>query len=200
MLEINLIPQKLKKQKQVQLVLLGGVAAGILVVLFLIAIVAWQYQKIAEKNDEIRRIDAESASLKDKIEEVKQFRAKEDIFTRKKAIVDKLLKDQSFWPELLDRVGGMILPDMWLTEMSQSKEKDEGVIIHITGNAMSKVLVADFLKGLEESPYVMEPKAIKIADSTDTGSSSTFASFEISFLYKRSSKDQAAQVLAAPVK
>ena len=199
MLEINLIPQKLKKQKQVQLVLLGGVAAGILIVLCLIAVVAWQYQKIAEKEGEIRRIDAESATLKDKIEEVKQFRAKEDIFNRKKAIVDRLMKDQAFWPELLDRVGGMIQADMWLTEMSQSKEKDEGVIIHLTGNAMSKVLVADFLKALEESPFVMEPKAIKIADATDTGSASTFASFEISFLYKRS-KDQAAQVLAAPAR
>jgi Tfp pilus assembly protein PilN len=199
MLEINLIPQKLKKQKQVQIVLLGGVAAGVLMVMCLIAVVAWQYQKIAEKESEIKRIDAESASLKDKIEEVKQFRAKEDVFSRKKAIIDKLMKDQAFWPELLDRVGSMILPDMWLTEMSQSKEKDEGVIIHLTGNAMSKVLVADFLKGLEESPYVMEPKAIKIADFTDTGSSSTFASFEISFLYKRS-KSQAAQVLAAPAK
>jgi Tfp pilus assembly protein PilN len=199
MIEINLIPQKLKKQKQVQVVLMAGVALAVLVVVALAAVVSWQYQRIADKESEIKRIDAESASLKDKIEEVKQFRAKEDIFAKKKAIIDKLLKDQAFWPELLDRVSDMILPDMWLTEMSQSKEKDEGVIIHLAGNAMSKVLVADFLKRLEESPYVTDIKAAKISDVTDTGSTSTFASFEITFLYKRS-KDQAQAAPAAPVK
>lgn len=185
MIDINLIPQKLKKQKQVQLVLVAGMTFAGVIIAAMIAVLFLQYRQIAEKDEQIRRIDAESASLKDKIDEVKQFRAKDDTFTKKKAIVDRLLKVQAFWPELLDRVGGMLLTDMWLTDLNQVSDKDNGVEIHIEGDAMTKVMIADFIKRLNESPYVADIKAARIADVPQADRGMTFASFSIDFTYKK---------------
>jgi type IV pilus assembly protein PilN len=185
MIEINLIPQKLKKQKQVQFVFMAGAAGAGMIIAAMIAVLFLQYRQIAEIDSRIKRIDAESGSLKDKIDEVKQFRAKDDTFARKKGIVDKLLAVQAFWPELLDRVGSMLLPDMWLTELNQVSEKDTGVEIHIEGEAMTKVMIADFIKRLNESPYVADIKTASISDAPQSDKGMTFASFSINFTYKK---------------
>ncbi|MGC8825878.1 MAG: hypothetical protein ACP5TV_02595, partial [Anaerolineae bacterium] len=54
--------------------------------------------------------DGQDDADKDKIEEVKKFREKEDIYNKKKSIVDKLLKDQAYWIYVLDNIGEMVLP------------------------------------------------------------------------------------------
>jgi Tfp pilus assembly protein PilN len=141
----------------------------------------WQGQ-VAKVEAQIRKIDAESASLTDKIEEVKRFNAMEEAYKKKKSVVDSLLAQQSLWPELLDNIGEMMLPDMWFTMLQQDKIKDEGVVVKATGFAMSKVIVADFLKRLELSPKIMDLTAAQIGEATvDT---LKVVSFDISFVYK----------------
>ena len=148
MIEINLIPQKVKKAKKMQMVIMGAVFAGVVMAAGMLAFVFYWQSKTSAIESQIKKIDAESASLQDKIEEVKRFRSMEDVYNKKKAIIDGLMLQQSMWPELLDRVGEMLLPDMWLTELNQVSEKDTGVEIHIEGEAMTKVMIADFIKRL----------------------------------------------------
>ncbi len=185
MIEINLIPQKLKKQKQVQMLILAGAGIGIVAVAILIGIYFLQIQKNVEIDRKIKMIEAESKSLADKIDEVKKFNAMEDVYTKKKKVADSLLFDQALWPKLLDSIGEMLLPDMWLTKIEQTKEKDEGIVINVSGNTLSKVIVADFIKRLEESKGVMDIKAAKIADAVDAARNMKVTNFEISYLYKK---------------
>jgi Tfp pilus assembly protein PilN len=185
MIEINLIPQKLKKQKQAQLLMLAGAGIGIVAVAILIGIYFLQIQRNAEIDRKIKMIEAESKSLADKIDEVKKFNAMEDIYAKKKKVADSLLFDQALWPKLLDSIGEMLLPDMWLTKIEQTKEKDEGIVINVSGNTLSKVIVADFIKRLEESKGVMDIKAAKIADVVDPARNMKVTNFEISYLYKK---------------
>lgn len=182
MIEINLIPQKVKKAKKMQMVIMGAGLGGAVVVAGMLAFVFYWQSNTAKVESQIRKIDAESASLQDKIEEVKRFRAMEDIYNKKKAIIDSLLVEQSMWPELLDRIGEMILPDMWLIGLSQDRIKDEGIVIKIQGYALSKVIIADFLKRLESSSRIMDLAAAQIGESIVDNIS--VVSFDISFIYK----------------
>jgi len=181
-IEINLIPQKVKKQKKMQMVIMAAGAGGALVVAGMLAYVFFWQSKTGAIMSEIRKIDAESASLQDKIEEVKRFNAMEEAYKKKKAVIDSLMLEQSVWAEILDRTGEMVLPDMWLTNLAQEKIKDEGIGIRVAGNAMSKVVVAEFLKRLETSPKIMDLTAEQIGTSDAQGIS--LVTFTISFLYK----------------
>jgi Tfp pilus assembly protein PilN len=185
MIEINLIPQKLKKQKQMQLVIMAGFGIGLLVLAALMGVYVLQVQKNAEIDRQIKIIDAESRSLSDKIEEVKKFNAMEDTYAKKKKVADSLLYDQALWPKILDSIGEMLLPDMWLTKIEQTKDKDDGVVINVSGNTLSKVIVADFIKRLEESKGLMDIKTAKISDVIDDARKMKVTAFEISFLYKK---------------
>jgi Tfp pilus assembly protein PilN len=182
MIEINLIPQKVKKAKKMQMAIGAAVAGAVVRAVGRLAFVFFWQSKTAKIESQIKKIDAESASLQDKIEEVKSFRAKEDVYNKKKAIIDSLMVAQSMWPELLDKVGEMMLPDMWLTSLSQDKIKDEGVGVKIQGYALSKVIIADFLKRLETSTRVMDLTAAQIGEQIVDNIS--VVSFDISFLYK----------------
>jgi Tfp pilus assembly protein PilN len=185
MIEINLIPQKLKKQKQMQLLMMAGAGMVVIIAIVMAGIYVLQIQKNAEVDRKIKMVEAESKSLSDKIDEVKKFNAMEDVYSKKKRVTDSLLYDQSLWPKLLDSIGEMLLPDMWLTKIEQTKEKDEGVVITVSGNTLSKVIVADFIKRLEESKGVMDIKTAKIADVVDPVRNMKVTSFEISYLYKK---------------
>ena len=188
MIEINLIPEKFKKAKKAQFFVFIGVAVGGLVVLGMLGAVTWQAQRVARIEKQIKKIDAESASLKDKIEEVKKFNTLKKTFENKQKIVKGLLEEQSLWAKILDRISEILPPDMWLTEIAQQREKEEGIILNITGYSLSKALVADLIKRLEHSPEIMDLKAVKIMEEKLEGSSAStkvsMISFELNFLYK----------------
>lgn len=184
MIEINLLPQKIKKQKTLQTLYFFAGFIGVLIVTIMIVIIFYQQTRIAKINAEIRKIDAESASLKDKIEEVKKFREKEDLYNKKKIIVDRLLNEQSYWVYVLDNIGEMVLPDMWLESIVQDKEKNEGIVIKTTGYSLSKVIVAEFIKRLEINKRIMDITTASIRENRDVSSTSPLISFEISFVFK----------------
>lgn len=183
LIEINLLPEKVKKQKKLQLVYSYLVLLGILIIAVLIGLVWLQMQKIAEIDKEIKKIDAESATLRDKIAEVKKFNEMEELYNKKKAIMDKLLKEQSYWTKILDDIGELIPPDMWLNSLRYSKSKQEGDVIEITGYAMSRVVIADFIKKLEEKSNIIDLATAEIVEGVVVDNISA-VKFSISFVYK----------------
>lgn len=183
LIEINLLPEKVKKQKKLQMLYSYLILLGILIIVVLVGIVWLQMQKIAEIEREIKKIDAESASLQDKIAEVKKFNEMEDVYNKKKAMMDKLLKEQSYWTEVLDDIGGLIPPDMWLKSLRYSKSKQEGDVIEISGFAMSRIVVADFIKKLEEKNNIMDLVTAEIVEGAVVDKVSAVR-FTISFVYK----------------
>jgi len=184
MIEINLIPQKIKKQKKMQAMYFLAGLAGVVIVAIMLGAIFYQQTKISKIEAEIRKIDAESASLKDKIEEVKKFREKEDLYNKKKLIIEKLLNEQSYWIYVLDNIGEMVLPDMWLESLVQDKEKNEGMVIKISGYSMSKIIIADFIKRLETNKRIMDITTVSIKENMAAGIKAPLVNFEISFLFK----------------
>lgn len=184
MIEINLLPQKVKKQKALQTLYFLAGFIGVIIVALMLGLIFYKKSEIAKIESEIRKIDAESASLKDKIEEVRKFREKEELYNKKKVIIDKLLKEQSYWAYILDSIGEMVLPDMWLETIAQDKEKNEGIIIKTSGYSLSKVVVAEFIKRLETNKRIMDITTASIMEQKDVNSTSTLISFDISFLFK----------------
>lgn len=188
MIEINLIPEKLKKAKQMQLYY---VYAGVVVALIMavaLGVLWMQQQKISEIDRKIADIDAKSQALQDKIAMVRQFKAMEETYNKKKELIQKLLRDQSLWTEILDSVGGMLPPDMWLTGLEELKAKDDGVQVQVDGFAFSRSVIADFVKNIERSGTGSEVKIVEMLEekkkSVDT------VRFKLTFMYK----------MAAPVK
>jgi Tfp pilus assembly protein PilN len=193
MIEINLIPVKLKKAKQLQMAIVGVGLGASVVVAAAVGIVLYRISETGKIDAQIKRIDAESASLQDKIEEVRQFNGKKEIYKKKKAIVNKLVADQSLWAELLDRIGEMVLSDMWLTNLSQDRIKDEGIMIKISGESLSKVVVAEFIKRLENSPYVLNLITAQVGETAKKDEGITAVTFEVSFVYKTGQAQAQAQ-------
>lgn len=185
MIEINLIPERIKKKRKMLLVYFGAGAVVAALAGILVFIVVSQNKEIARIDREIRKVEAESATLRDKIEEVIRFRQLEESYNRKRAIIDKLALEQAVWPKLLDAISEYTLPDMWLQSISQEREKDEGVLLNLSGYSLSKVIVADFVKRLEQSPEVTDIKAARIAESIDPISGVKVVVFDLQFLYKK---------------
>ncbi|HDQ26544.1 MAG TPA: hypothetical protein ENN43_07360 [bacterium] len=186
MIEINLLPERFKKAKKMQAVILAAGFAAILVIAGLIGFAMMKQQEIAKIQKEIRMIDAESATMQDKIEEVRRFRALEETYNKKKSIVDKLLGEQSLWTKIIDDLGALVLPDMWLNSIVQERERDEGVVVKTQGAAMSKEVVADFIKRLERTDSIMDLTAAQISDVAGGQADAVQVSFEVVFLYKKS--------------
>ncbi len=183
LIEINLLPEKVKKQKKIQMLYTYFILLGIVIVVVLIGIVWLQIQKIAEIDKEIKKIEAESASLKDKIAEVKKFNEMEEVYNKKKAILDRLLSEQSYWTRVLDDIGELIPPDMWLKSLRYSKSKQEGDVIEISGFAMSRVVIADFIKKLEDKNNIMDLVTAEIVEGAVVDKINAVR-FTISFVYK----------------
>lgn len=183
LIEINLLPEKLKKQKQIQMIYTYAVMVVVLIVAVLIGIVWLQMQKIAEVEKEIKKIDAESAALQDKIAEVKRFNEMESLYQKKKTVLEKLLKEQSYWARVFDDISEMVLPDMWLVAIRHSKTKQEGEEIDIEGYAMSRIIIADFLKKLEEKSNIINLTTTEIVEGVVVDNVNA-VKFSISFVYK----------------
>jgi len=181
MIEINLLPAKVKKAKRMQLVYVFGVLAAGAVIAVLAGIVIAQSNKIKETEKKIKTIEAESASLQDKIAEVKKFNALEDALKKKRQIVESLLIDQSAWIRLLDMLAEKIYPDMWLFEVSHEKAKEEGAQVKVAGFAASRAVLADFVRRLEEDESVSSIGITKIEMTDKYGAG--WVGFEFNFTY-----------------
>jgi Tfp pilus assembly protein PilN len=189
MIEINLLPAKLKKAKQMQVYYVYAGLAGSVIVIIALSMLWMQQQKIAEVDKEIRRIDAQSEALKDKIAMVQQFRSMEETYTKKKEIVDKLLIEQSVWTEALDRIGAMLPQDVWLLVLAETKAKEEGNQIQVDGFAVSRSIVADFVKEIEKSGAADEVKVVNMVE--ERRNNRDVVKFVISFLYRSPLKQAA---------
>ena len=168
-IEISLLPESVKKAKKAQMLSVYAVMVGIVVLGAFVGIIWNQNQRISKINKKIKKIDAESASLRDKIDEVKRFRNIEDVYKKKKARIEKLLEAQSVWTELMDQLAEKLPPDIWLIGIEQKKIKEEGIEISLLGNSPTKVMIADFMKKMEESDKFMNITAAEMREQGNDG-------------------------------
>jgi type IV pilus assembly protein PilN len=131
------------------LILLGGVAAGVLYIGIMALVL---HARSKNLDEEIARAQEEVARLKSIIDEVKGYEDKKRSLEEKISLINNLKTNQKGPVRLMDEIS-KALPDLvWLTEMTM-----EGNQVTLKGKTLSPNAVATYLENLKKSPYFAEP-------------------------------------------
>jgi type IV pilus assembly protein PilN len=131
------------------LILLGGVAAGILYIGIMALIL---HSRSKSLDEEIARAQEEVARLKSIIDEVKGYEDKKASLEAKIQLINNLKTNQKGPVRLMDEIS-RALPDLvWLTELAVSGDQ-----VSLKGRTLSPNAVATYLENLKKSPFFAEP-------------------------------------------
>jgi type IV pilus assembly protein PilN len=131
------------------LILLGGVAAGLLYIgVMALALTS----KRNHLDEEIARANEEVARLKSIIDEVKGYEDKKASLEAKIQLINNLKTNQKGPVRLMDEIS-RALPDLvWLYDLNVSGQQ-----VNLKGRTLSPNAVATYLENLKKSPFFAEP-------------------------------------------
>lgn len=157
MIEINLLPEKLRRQKKFDLkfdletinkvkFLAGGIFTGILVLLVLFLFIGSSVRKkqIIGLMMKEQAISQEKTRAEEANKEILSLMAK-------MSELDEITKRSFSWSRKLNELSGLVLPGIWLTRIYTDSENRfiiEGSVISKKGEAMATV--GKFMKDLRE--------------------------------------------------
>ncbi|MDP2166795.1 MAG: PilN domain-containing protein [Thermodesulfovibrionales bacterium] len=154
MIRINLLPTKRKVKKKPKpvpnfvivgvLLLTASVVASVYTRYFLNAKIEALETKKAENAKKI-------AELNEKIKEVKDFEARNKLFTDRKNIIEDLRKNQSLPVKILDEMSMRLTEGVWLISISIT-----GNNINIDGVGFSNSEIVSFVQNLKASALFKE--------------------------------------------
>jgi type IV pilus assembly protein PilN len=131
------------------LILLGGVAAGVLYIGIMALVL---HARSKNLDEEIARAQEEVARLKSIIDEVKGYEDKKASLEAKIQLINNLKTNQKGPVRLMDEIS-RALPDLvWLTELAVSGDQ-----VSLKGRTLSPNAVATYLENLKKSPFFAEP-------------------------------------------
>jgi type IV pilus assembly protein PilN len=131
------------------LILLGGVALGILYIAVMALILTSQSRRL---DVEIAKAQEEVARLRSIIDEVKGYEIKKASLEAKIQLINNLKTNQRGPVRLMDEIS-RALPDLvWLTELTVS-----GNQVTLKGRTLSPNAVATYLENIKKSPFFAEP-------------------------------------------
>jgi len=148
MIRINLLPFRLaRKRENIRQQVSISVLSMILVIVGLIWYTQGIDRKIAEKQNEIERLDVEIAAYKKKADRVAEIKKRLEILEDKLEIIESLQSRRQEQLLLIEDLQARIVPGkMWL----ESVDADESSVM-LTGIAFDNPTIADFMKQLESS-------------------------------------------------
>lgn len=139
---------------------LTGLLAALVIVPALV-LTLWLVQRAEARGLEARLADAtaDSARLAD-------LRAVSDSLTERRqlvqdrmALIERLDRDRYIWPRIMDEVSRALPELAWLTNLRQMSQAPE-VNFQIQGLAGNPLVITDFVRGLEASPYIAEVRIL----------------------------------------
>lgn len=131
------------------MILLGGVAAGLLYIGIMALILTSRSKNLDE---EIARAQEEVARLKSIIEEVKGYEDKKASLEAKIQLINNLKTNQKGPVRLMDEIS-RALPDLvWLSDLTVAGDQ-----VSLKGRTLSPNAVATYLENLKKSPFFAEP-------------------------------------------
>jgi type IV pilus assembly protein PilN len=130
-------------------ILLGGVAAGLLYIGIMALLLTSRSKNLDE---EIARAQEEVARLRSIIEEVKGYEDKKANLEAKIQLINNLKTNQKGPVRLMDEIS-RALPDLvWLSDLTVSGDQ-----VSLKGRTLSPNAVATYLENLKKSPFFAEP-------------------------------------------
>jgi len=131
------------------LILLGGVAAGLLYIGVMALVLTSRSRHLDE---EIGKAQEEVARLKSIIDEVKGYEEKKASLEAKIQLINNLKTNQRGPVRLMDEIS-RALPDLvWLSELTVAANQ-----VTLKGRTLSPNAVATYLENLKKSPFFAEP-------------------------------------------
>ncbi len=180
MIQINLMPQRAKKGKiTVRQVSLAYIASIVIVIMLMAGI--WVYQwtqirdlqkRLAQVEEEVRQYAKYDVMLKDIIK-------KKQIIDKKREIIKGLQQDRDTIVRLMALISAEVPEDkIWLEKLVQS-----GTSMTLDGIALSNESIAEFMRNLDSSPYIVKG-TVSLTHSRRTSiSNMALREFQISYQY-----------------
>lgn len=171
MAQINLLPwrDKLRKQRQREF---GFMILGALV-LTVLAMVYWHMLvqgQIDHQNNRNRFLETEISKVDEEIREIKDLeRTRQKLIARMKVIEDLQISRPQI-VHLFDELVTVVPDGAYLTELVQ-----RGGNLVLNGRAQSNARVSTYMRNIESSPWMNDPK-LRIIENKDQNSSAANSS------------------------
>lgn len=165
MARINLLPWRaaLKKQRQIEFLATIGAVAVLALIVWLLAhlIVA---DRISGQNERNNYLQAETAKLDKQIKEIQELeKEKQRLIARMKAI-EGLQGSRPLIVRIFDELVTTVPDGVYLTDVNQ-----QGDSFEIKGVAESNARVSTFMRNIEKSKWLKDPKLQIIESKDDSG-------------------------------
>lgn len=180
MIQINLLPRRSTKRKvTVRQLFLGYVLCIAMAIIMMLGI--WIFQR-----NEIRELQGRLARVEEEVRQLAKYEALLMEVTKKKQIIDKkcqiiteLQRDRDTMTRLMAMISAEVPTDkIWLEKLVQSANS-----MTLNGVALSNESIAEFMRNLESSPYVVKG-TVNLTHSRQTLISSLkLREFQITYQY-----------------
>lgn len=161
MIRINLIPVK-EKKKQQEFFIIACAMAGLVV---LVLLMAWTYSlRLGVKTDlknKIQQVDEESKSYSEKINEIKDLQAKEASLEGIRKTLKTITDSQRKAICALDVIASKIPDGVWLTGITQGKDKDNGTFT-LQGYSFSSASLEEFYNSFQKPGSIFSSSTLNL--------------------------------------
>lgn len=162
MTRINLLPYREEKKKASakRQVLIGLVSFGIFF-LVIVSLYVYVIMGVAKLETKVKSARIQLDALTKVTGNLEKFKADKKILEKKIGVIKDLEKNRAYPVHIMDELASRISPDSeWLTSVT---EKDNS--LRVKGVAVNNPAIAQFMKRLEESPYI---KTVDLISSKQT--------------------------------
>lgn len=163
------------------------------IVVPVVVIFLWLQQR-SEAEELQARLDgalADSARLAEQL-------ALNDSLTRRRAqirsriqVVRQLDQNRYVWPHVLDEISAALPRDAWLDAVRQQSPLPD-LQVQLTGIAGTPLVVTDYVRNLERSPYVGEVQIVGTSKQMEDGVATQAFTLNISYVTPRQGQPQTA--------
>jgi len=164
MAKINLLPwrEELRNQRNQEFGVLAGISAGVAVVI-IVGISAFYGQLIDNQESRNKFMQSEIAKLDNKIKEIKDLKAKKERLLQRITTIQQLQTNRTEIVHLFDEAVKTVPDGVYLRSFKQS-----GANLTITGVAESNTRVSEFVRNIEASQWMRDPKINVISRNKKT--------------------------------
>jgi Tfp pilus assembly protein PilN len=149
-IKINLVPVKEKKKRQEFLIILGGMAGLVLVVLVLVYIYLLKVGVANDLTKQIEDVRKESESYQDKINEVKDLEGKEGNLTVVKKTIQSISETQRKVLVAVDQIALNMPNGVWISAITQGMGNDSNKFT-VKGFSFTDQGYRDFWRNFQKS-------------------------------------------------
>ncbi|MFO1436205.1 MAG: PilN domain-containing protein [Gammaproteobacteria bacterium] len=187
MAHINLLPWRAELRKQQRKAFLSILGMAALLAMGAVALTQWYYnQRIEYQNSRNTRLDSEIATLNKKIEEIKTLEKERDRLVKRIEAIQNLETNRPLVVHLFDEFVDTLPEGMFLNGIDQT-----GNNITVTGTAQSQTRVSSYMRNIEASKWVTNPKLDVVQTTSKEGERLSDFTLKVDQMIPKASEDDA---------